>query len=149
MKYFRLYYYCKYEKDDNYGCIYNIEDERVKKRLIKANLNSYIKDKNIYLYVNENTMSSAEFIFARALKVSESCVIIGRETFGFSGQAKQIVLAPDLVLTVTVKRYIDRMTSKEIKQGIKPDYYVTSDFVEEDHFKKYYEKTKELIESRK
>lgn len=124
---------------------YNImlEDRTLKRRVIKKNLSPYIDKKKIYVFINENTMSSAEFIFASALKHScNDAVFIGKNTFGLSGQAKQILLEQELMLTITVKRYLNSKNGQEIVEGIDPDYYIQEDCSEED-YKECYKRIKE------
>lgn len=67
-----------------------------------------IHDKRIYVLMNENTMSSAEYIFILGLKQAYQCELIGQTTMGLSGQCKLFEIGEFGILSVTTKKYIKR-----------------------------------------
>lgn len=96
---------------------------------------------------NENTASSAEFIFIEGLLKSfgENVKIIGRTTQGISGQAAVLKVNEDVVLNMTVKRYYHKKGS-ELNLGYRPDYDVEmiSDGKLEDKFIKKFKEIKNV-----
>ncbi|MNU70810.1 Peptidase family S41 [compost metagenome] len=78
--------------------------------------------KRIYLLFDENTMSSAEYVFLKSLIAAyPNAVTVGHESAGLSGQAKIFHLPQqEAVIQVTCRRYVDQ-DMREIKQGITPN----------------------------
>lgn len=73
----------------------------------------------IYILIDKNTRSSAEFIFLRALSLAyDNLIIVGEETYGLSGQVKQFMYS-DCSISLTVRRYYD-LDDYELENGICP-----------------------------
>lgn len=88
-----------------------------------------LKNKKVSLFINEFTMSSAEFIFALGLICSKNDVtIFGRKSAGMKNQAKIFEINNKLLLQVTVKKYVNFKNS--FSEGIIPDVYVKNEFDE-------------------
>lgn len=111
--------------------------------VIKSNIMPVMKHKNTYIFINHNTMSSAEFIFTRGLKIADPKVkIVGECSAGMSGQAKVYNLLPKVTLQVTSKKYFKN--GKEIMSGIEPEYTIQNSLNNyitcEDSYLQWYEK---------
>lgn len=91
------------------------------KNEIKSNMSSYFKDKTKIVFVNDKTMSSAEYIFVKSLS-QEKCIIVGCETAGLSNQAVVHDLGNNIILQVTTKRYFDK--NEPVNRGIFPDIQI-------------------------
>lgn len=87
--------------------------------------NISLKGKKVYAIIDENTMSSAEYIFALGLKKAYDCILIGQPTMGLSGQCKIYNIDNLGELRVTTKKYIN--CNGTYVSNIKPDYTVVSD----------------------
>lgn len=76
----------------------------------------------IYVFVNENTASTAEYIFLEGIIQSfqGKVKVIGRRTQGTSGQAAVYRVSENVFLNVTIKRYYNA-GGEELKFGFKPD----------------------------
>lgn len=91
---------------------------------IVSHQNEMFRDKQFFIICNENTMSSAEFVFIGGLRAGVPGIkIVGRKTAGFSGQAKTFVLNTGDVLQLTTKRYVG-VTGMELSDGYSPDIVV-------------------------
>lgn len=87
-----------------------------------------LSHKRMFLFVNQNTQSSAEYIFARALKLSnENIIIVGNTTAGLSGQAKEYIINDRYMLSVTTKRYVVPGTFHTVSYGITPGIIIDED----------------------
>ena len=107
--------------------------------IIKANLSPMLKDRNIIVFANSNTMSSAEYIFVNALKKC-GYPIAGEITCGHPNRAAVFQLSSDINLQITNKRFYNE--SGIVKCGISPCFSVIqspSDYAKGiDSFVKWY-----------
>ncbi len=93
-------------------------------QVIPGHKNSLYK-KEVTVFINEFTISSAEYIFTLSLKNSDNNVkILGRRSAGFKDQAKMFPINKSLILQVTVKKYINFKDSSYL--GIEPDIHITN-----------------------
>lgn len=82
-----------------------------------VNLNHY----KIYILINANTMSSAEYIFTLAMQKAYNCILVGEGTMGMSGECQDYKLHSYGNLKVTTKKYV---CGDEIVKGIVPQVLV-------------------------
>lgn len=113
---------------------------------VKATPNFVLKDKNIMVFINQNTMSSSEYIFAAGLRAAykSEVLFVGEETYGLSGQASVHKIGTDCVLYLTEKRYFT-YDGKEVLKGIEPDYFIKSNSLfekSEDYYISWYKDRK-------
>lgn len=90
---------------------------------IKGNVG--IEEKKIYVLVNENTMSSAEYIFTLGLKKAYNCIIVGQETMGLCGECKTFNIINKGVLRITTQKYID--FNNNYISSVEPDVFIDRD----------------------
>lgn len=111
----------------------NNNEHVCEKIMISSKSLECFRNKKVFVLCNENTMSSAEYIFLKSLILDNKVKkIIGTQTAGLSGQAKVYSLVDDCVLQVTNTKYLDS-NDMEIKLGICPNIKVNnkiSDFIE-------------------
>lgn len=101
---------------------------------IRSNQLDIFKSKSLFAFINDATMSSAEFVFIKGLQLSNiKFKTIGSRTAGVSGQAKIIDIENDVKIQLTTKRYY-RQSGEELVKGIDPDYYIREEI--EDYFDK-------------
>lgn len=83
--------------------------------------------KKIIVISDEFTMSSAEFIFLRALKLNDEVVVIGNKTGGLAHGASVFTLFDGSKIQITTSKYLE--TNKEVvkEDGIEPNIYVEKD----------------------
>lgn len=106
---------------------------------ITADIYDGFQNKRIIVFVNYRTMSSAEYIFTRALQI-QGVSIVGEETAGLKDQASIFEINEMVALQITTKRYMQ--DGKFIYRGIIPDIYIESKYPyssEEDPYFKWYE----------
>lgn len=109
---------------------------------IMADALSGFVDKQIIVFVNYRTMSSAEYIFTKALQL-QGVLIVGEETAGLKDQASVIPVEETVAIQVTTKRYIKEGIF--LQQGIIPDIFIESDVAEstgQDAYFEWYQKYK-------
>ena len=105
---------------------YVIKDKNGKEYFLNTKKGSdncdYLQNKRFFVFVNENTASAAEYVFANGLKLacSDRTIIVGKKTVGLSGQARVYAINEQTLLNVTVKRYFD-IFGNELQSGIIPD----------------------------
>lgn len=117
-------------------------DMRYDSNVIKAFQHDNIKDKNIYVFINRYTMSSAEYILALGLKTANDSkvTLVGEKTAGSTGQAKVFKISDECLLYVTTKRYY-KCDEQELKEGISPDIelgIVTNGDISKDNYIEWY-----------
>lgn len=96
--------------------------------VVNSRYQKELEGKKLSLLINENTQSSAEYLFARALKLAHpNLEIIGTETAGLSGQAKEFFIDQKYLLTITTRRYVDVVTKKQVGKGMHPTVIVKDD----------------------
>lgn len=112
------------EEDKNLGFKLNRNDNEVTPITIKATLKYLNNLKKVIVLVNQNTGSSAENIFVRALKGNSKFTFVGTETMGLMHQATVYPLKGNSYLQVTTSKYLD--SNKNILKdiGIEPDVYI-------------------------
>jgi len=97
-------------------------------------------------FVNSNTQSCAEYIFARALNIANKNVtIIGSNTAALSGQAKEFILNGSVMLSVSTKRYVHPGTDDSIGCGVIPSVVIESfdhDDISKDKYIEWYMENK-------
>ncbi|MFG6324458.1 MAG: hypothetical protein K1W41_24735 [Lachnospiraceae bacterium] len=109
---------------------------------IMADALSGFVDKQIIVFVNYRTMSSAEYIFTKALQL-QGVLIVGEETAGLKDQASVIPVEDTVAIQVTTKRYIKEGIF--LQQGIIPDIFIESGVAEsrgQDAYFEWYQKYK-------
>lgn len=80
-----------------------------------------LKFQKIIILVNEFTMSSAEFIFLRALKDSDSNIkVIGNQTCGMMNSACVYTLFDGAKVQITTAKYLDDRKHEILQAGIVP-----------------------------
>lgn len=124
--------------------IVKMDGETIQSEPVEIMADSYsgFQDKHIIVFVNYRTMSSAEYIFTKALQL-QGLLIVGEETAGLKDQASVIPVDEAVALQVTTKRY-----AKEgifLQQGIIPNVFIESgiaDLREQDAYFEWYKKYK-------
>ena len=97
------------------------------KCIVQSNKAEELKGKKIWLFVNGNTQSCAEYIFARALSIAnDNLTIIGSSTAALSGQAKEFILNGSVMLSVSTKRYVHPGTDETVGCGVIPSVVIES-----------------------
>lgn len=105
---------------------------------------------NIFIFVNENTASSSEFIIIEGLlkALGDRVKIIGRATQGTTGQAAVLKINDGIFLNMTIKRLFDE-NGTELKLSYEPDYEVNSfstSVMEDDFINMYNEIKREQLQ---
>ncbi len=103
---------------------------------IVANPYKDFKEKQIIVFVNYRTMSSAEYIFSKALQIRD-ILIVGEETAGLKDQASVIQLDERVQLQITTKRYVRE--GHFLQQGITPDIFIKEDLANSNGIDAYFE----------
>lgn len=83
-----------------------------------------LSKKDIYIVVNGQTMSSAEYVFLLGMKNLYKCVVVGAETLGMSGECRVYTIVDRGVLRITTKKY--DFLNKQLERGIPPDLLLNS-----------------------
>lgn len=84
---------------------------------ISSEILDLVQTKEILVFVNDKTMSSAEYIFLKALE-QDGRLVIGEKTAGVTNQAQVHRIYQNLVLQITTKRYF--YNDKPLCEGITP-----------------------------
>ena len=115
----------------DYKVVKRVNNKYLSERhIIKGTQLECFRNKKLFVLCNENTMSSAEYIFLRSLKLSNiKTKIIGTQTAGLSGQAKLYSLIDNCELQITNTRYFD-FNDKELTTGVCPDIKVQSNIID-------------------
>lgn len=103
--------------------IAKLDNGFVKTMPMEIQENTYygFQNKQILVFVNYRTMSSAEYIFANALQL-KGFPIIGEETAGLTDQATVIPINEEIALQVTTKRYMKN--GEYIQNGLIPNVFI-------------------------
>ncbi|MBO4497716.1 MAG: hypothetical protein J5739_05880 [Lachnospiraceae bacterium] len=116
------------ETDIEYDYYVRSRDEDKQIKFVKSEQDSFFSGKRMCILMDENTASSAEFVFIKGLRISNPRImLIGETTAGSSGQAKNFLIDNETVLLVTLRRYIDKESNRELTSGIEPDHRIGSD----------------------
>ena len=116
------------ETDIEYDYYVRSRDEDKHIKFVKSEQDSFFSGKRMCILMDENTASSAEFVFIKGLRISNPRImLIGETTAGSSGQAKNFLIDNETVLLVTLRRYIDKESNRELTSGIEPDHRIGSD----------------------
>ena len=116
------------ETDIEYDYYVRSRDEDKQIKFVKSEQDSFFSGKRMCILMDENTASSAEFVFVKGLRISNpKIMLIGETTAGSSGQAKNFQIDNETVLLVTLRRYIDKESNRELTSGIEPDHRIGSD----------------------
>ena len=116
------------ETDIEYDYYVRSRDEDKQIKFVKSEQDSFFSGKRMCILMDENTASSAEFVFVKGLRISNpKIMLIGETTAGSSGQAKNFLIDNETVLLVTLRRYIDKESNRELTSGIEPDHRIGSD----------------------
>ena len=95
---------------------------------IKGNQQRLFRNRQVILFVNHQTQSCAEYVFARSLALSgQPVLVVGERTAGVSGQARELLLDQRFLLSVTTKRYFKQGTDEEIEYGVIPTIELKTD----------------------
>ncbi len=128
------------ETDIEYDYYVRSRDEDKQIKFVKSEQDSFFSGKRMCILMDENTASSAEFVFIKGLRISNPRImLIGETTAGSSGQAKNFLIDNETVLLVTLRRYIDKESNRELTSGIEPDHRIGSDknVFDSNHDEKY------------
>lgn len=116
------------ETDIEYDYYVRSRDEDKQIKFVKSEQDSFFSGKRMCILMDENTASSAEFVFIKGLRISNpGIMLIGETTAGSSGQARNFMIDNETVLLVTLRRYIDKESNRELTSGIEPDHRIGSD----------------------
>ncbi len=109
--------------------IARMDGNLIKTMPVEIQKNTYdgFQNKQIIVFVNYRTMSSAEYIFAYALQL-KGILVIGEETAGLKDQATIIPINEEVSLQVTTKRYIQN--GRFIQKGVIPDIFVKNENID-------------------
>ncbi len=91
---------------------------------------NYIKFQNIYVLINNNTISSAE-LMCLILKDSLGAYVIGKKSYGKGVICKQISLNDDFILKIPKYTYLTIYGKSINNIGIYPDYEVDDMIIEQ------------------
>lgn len=115
---------------------------------VKIENEEFFSFKNLYVLQDEETFGSAE-VLAMVLKNKADAIVIGTNTYGFTGIPKTYILSNKSIVYLTSTIVLSEDGSEIMRKGLTPTVEVKKSYFYQETYKKIEETFKELLKEEK